>query len=288
MVLVGHSMGGLIARLQTIESGNEFWKIVSDQPFQMVKASDDVRQELADAFFFHPNPSVRRVITLGTPYHGSEFSNSTTRWIGSKLIKIPKMFVSGRQQLHHDNPDLFKQPSLIDVDTSIDSLAPESPFLPVMLTAPEPPFVHNHTIIGVVSEKGLIGRVVGEGDGVVSYASAHLDTAESEIVVNADHTTVHSHPLSVLEVHRILLAHLAEVDRQAPNYWKRPPMTAQASPGAPPYAPQPLPDPNGAAFAPQASAVQMSPAVNGAPNPSAQLAPPGPPLSGPLLPTTVR
>ena len=46
------------------------------------------------------------------------------------------MFVNGRQQLHHDNPDLFKQPNLIDVDTSIDSLAPESPFLPVMLDGP--------------------------------------------------------------------------------------------------------------------------------------------------------
>ncbi|MEX2113366.1 MAG: alpha/beta fold hydrolase [Pirellulales bacterium] len=229
MVLVGHSMGGLMARLQTINSADQFWRTVSDQPLQNVKAPDEVRQELAGAFFFGASPSVRRVITIGTPYRGSEMSNSTTRWLGSKLIKLPKMFVSSRQQLHADNPGTFKKPSIIDVDTSIDSLAPDSPFLPVMLQAQPAPWVRCHTIIGVVPDKGLLGKVVGEGDGVVSYASAHLDHVDSEIVVNADHTTVHSHSLSVLEVHRILLAHLVEVDRgQRGNMWPQAPMTAQA------------------------------------------------------------
>ena len=32
MVLVGHSMGGLVSRMQTIDSGDEFWRIVSEQP----------------------------------------------------------------------------------------------------------------------------------------------------------------------------------------------------------------------------------------------------------------
>ena len=161
------------------------------------------------------------MITIGTPYRGSEFANSTTRWLGSKLITLPKMFASTQAELHRDNPDAFKEPNLIDVDTSIDSLAPDSPFLPAMLNAPTPPWVHQHTIIGVIPEKGLLGRVVGEGDGVVTVASAHLDTAESEITVNADHTTIHSHPLSVLEVHRILLAHLAEMDREQRPIWPR-------------------------------------------------------------------
>jgi hypothetical protein len=34
----------------------------------------------------------------------------------------------------------------------------------------------------------------------------------SEIVVPADHTTVQMHPAAVLEVRRILLEHLAEMD----------------------------------------------------------------------------
>ncbi len=229
MVLVGHSMGGLMARLQTINSADQFWRTVSDQPLANIKGPEELKQELAETFFFGASPSVRRVITLGTPYRGSEFSNSTTRWLATKLIKLPQMFIDSRQQLYAENPKTFKDPSIIDVDTSIDSLAPESPFLPVMLHAPPAPWVHFHTIIGVIPEKGLVGKFVGEGDGVVAYASAHLDRVDSEIVVNADHTTVHSHPLSVLEVHRILLAHLADVDRRLrPDMWQRAPMTAQA------------------------------------------------------------
>jgi pimeloyl-ACP methyl ester carboxylesterase len=295
MVLVGHSMGGLLARLQTINSADQFWRTVSDQPFQEIKASDEVRQELAGAFFFGPSPSVRRVITIGTPYRGSEFVNSTTRWLSSKIIKLPKMFISSRQQLHADNPGAFKDPSIIDVDTSIDSLAPDSPVLPVMLKSQPAPWVHCHTIIGVIPDNGLLGKVVGEGDGVVSYASAHLDHVDSEIVVNADHTTVHSHPLTVLEVHRILLAHLAEVDRrQRPDMWPRAPMTAQA-PGSNWSPNRPA---NGAPYPtthPMTNAASAAPWPNVAPEPAqAQLwprgaapgraisySPPGQPTSGP-------
>ncbi len=48
------------------------------------------------------------------------------------------------------------------------------------------------------------------GDGVVPYSSAHLEGVDSELVVPADHFTVHHHPLAVLEVRRILLEHLKE------------------------------------------------------------------------------
>lgn len=48
------------------------------------------------------------------------------------------------------------------------------------------------------------------GDGVVSYASAHLDGVDSELVVPADHSHVHHHPLAVAEVRRVLLEHWEE------------------------------------------------------------------------------
>ena len=49
------------------------------------------------------------------------------------------------------------------------------------------------------------------GDGVVPYASAHLDGVDSEQVVAADHFHVHQHPLAVREVRRILLEHANDV-----------------------------------------------------------------------------
>jgi hypothetical protein len=80
-----------------------------------------------------------------------------------------------------------------------------------MLAAKRPPWVRYHNIIGLVPRDGLFGKLAAGTDGVVAQESAHLDDAESEIVVQADHTTVHAHPLAVLEVRRILLENLAEL-----------------------------------------------------------------------------
>ena len=89
MVLVGHSMGGLVSKLQTVDSGNDFWRTLSDKPFAELKADPEIRDQLAETFFFDPNPSIRRVVTIGTPHRGSEFSNDFTKWLGRKLIHVP-------------------------------------------------------------------------------------------------------------------------------------------------------------------------------------------------------
>jgi hypothetical protein len=235
MVLVGHSMGGLLSHLQTIDSRNDFWSIVSKQPFQEVKAPPDTKENLAETFFFRPNPSVRRVITIGTPFRGSKAANSTTRWLGAKLITLPQMLVSGQQQLLKDNAEIFREPNLIEVKTSIDSLAPDSPILPVMLTASRPPAVKYHNIVGRIPDTGFLGKVVGGSDGVVAYTSAHLDNADSEVEVNAAHSELHCHPLTVLEVRRILIEHLVDVDMPPPSRLMRLPQTARnAQPLTPP------------------------------------------------------
>ena len=46
MVLVGHSMGGLVAKLQTVESGNDYWNLISEEPFSELQTSGDLRRQL--------------------------------------------------------------------------------------------------------------------------------------------------------------------------------------------------------------------------------------------------
>jgi len=212
MVLVGHSMGGLVSRLQTIDSGNEFWNTLSERPFAEVDADDDIRAGLARTFFFDPNPAIRRVITIGTPHRGSDFANDTTRWLGRKLIKIPSMIMQGKHQLIARNPDFFRPNAPLNVTTSIDSLVPDSPLLPVLLTAQTGSWVRYHNVIGDAPKKGVTGWLArGGGDGVVSLESAQLEQAISQIVVPADHGKIHRHPQSILEVRRILMQHIAEL-----------------------------------------------------------------------------
>src|SRR5438445_5378184 len=74
MVCVGHSMGGLISKLLTVESGDSYWQLVSARPFDSLKLEPAARDELHRLFFFQAEPSVRRVIFLATPHHGSSLS----------------------------------------------------------------------------------------------------------------------------------------------------------------------------------------------------------------------
>jgi hypothetical protein len=213
MVLVGHSMGGLIAKMQTVASGDSFWRVVSDKPFNDLRAAPEVRARLEHTLFFQPTPGVRCLITIATPHRGTKIANDTVRWVAREVIHMPQITLSGREQLLKDNPGMFRDATIVKVKTSFDSLAPDSPVLPVLLQAPHPRWVTCHNIIGVLPNKGLVGKFAGGSDGVVSYESAHLDDAASELKVNADHMTVHRHPLSILEVRRILLEKLADDQR---------------------------------------------------------------------------
>jgi hypothetical protein len=216
MVLVGHSMGGLVSKLQTIDSGNDFWHILSNHSFEELKASAEDKARLARMVFFQPNPSIRRVVTIGTPHRGSSFASDYARLAAQRLIKLPEMMVELSNKLIRDNPDFFTNTELLTMTNSIDSLSPKDPIFPVMLEAQKASWVKYHNIVGLVPREGFVSRLSEEGDGVVGFKSAHLDDVESELVIASPHLTVNRHPLAILEVRRILLDHLAEVEASPP------------------------------------------------------------------------
>jgi pimeloyl-ACP methyl ester carboxylesterase len=227
MVLIGHSMGGLLAQMQTLQGGDDYWRLVCREPLGQIKADPQTREKLQETFYFQPNPSIRRVVMIATPHLGTTFSNQTTQWLLGKLINVPQKILESQQELFRDNPGAFPLDSLLKIDTSIDALSPREPIFPVMLAGRRPPWVRYHSIVGVVPKQWWQSA---DGDGVVSCASAHTDNAASEITVPAGHTTVHTHPAAVLEVRRILLEHLAELEgrsveslaRRAPPAWPPP------------------------------------------------------------------
>ncbi len=211
MVLVGHSMGGLVSKMQTLNSRDDLWELVANVPINSIEAEPDVQQKLAETFYFSPSPSVSRVITIATPHRGSDFSNQTTQWLMSKLIRLPAMLVQPYQKLYRNNPGRFVNGSLLKIENSIDSLSPKNPAFEAMLACQRAPWVKYHNIIGRLPADSFMSRISGTGDGVVDLGSARIDGVVSELVVNADHSTVHAHPAAVLEVRRILLEHLAEL-----------------------------------------------------------------------------
>ncbi|HZU36520.1 MAG TPA: hypothetical protein VFA18_11455 [Gemmataceae bacterium] len=222
MVFVGHSMGGLIANLMTIDSGDDFWKLVSNEPFDKLNLPSDARDELERTFFFQRESCVKRVVFIGTPHRGSKLSPSPLGRLAVHLVQTPSELKTVHSDLVKDNPGLAKLLRDKALPTSIDLLAPGAPALKLMANRPRPQNVHYHTIAGLISASTskvgfwLIGGS-DDGDGVVPYSSAHLDVpsiADSEVTVRADHFHVHHHPLAIQEVRRILMEHYQEYVRQ--------------------------------------------------------------------------
>jgi pimeloyl-ACP methyl ester carboxylesterase len=223
MVFVGHSMGGLVSRLMTVDSGDDFWKLVSPQtPLDRLSLTPGAREELQSTFYFRRQPFVTRAIFMATPHHGSGISPSVVGRLAARLAGLPRDVAQTVMDAAAENPQLAQAMHRQSLPSSVAELAPDSPTLQLIADRPRPRPVHYHSVVGVTSKTTLpLERFFGggysqPGDGVVPYASAHLDDVESELVVPADHYEVHHHPLAILEVRRILLEHLRDFDRRQP------------------------------------------------------------------------
>ena len=210
MILVGHSMGGLVSRMLTIHSRNELWNLISDHPVESFEGDPIVLKQIKSTFFFEPVPNVTRVISIGTPYRGSSFATDTLQWLGDKLITLPKVVANDYSRIVSQNKQLLKNEDPLLVANSIDSLSPRNPLFGFLLTAEAGQGVEYHNIVGNKTKRSLVQRISASepGDGVVSLESAKIAFAKSEIEVDEDHTLIHQNPLTIFEVKRILLADL--------------------------------------------------------------------------------
>ena len=203
MVVVGHSMGGLIARMLTVDSGDDFWHAMHN-----CKSMGGKRQsveELRRSLFFESNDSIKRVMTIATPNRGSNYANRFTSWIARTAISMPSRLVGG--MLNFAEGDLKKTGSFTRelFFTSVDSLDPTSPVLTQLRRAAKSPDVTYHNIVGR-KKSNILGE--RKTDGIVPISSAHMDDVVSEIVVEASHSKVHRAKEAICEVQRILIEHL--------------------------------------------------------------------------------
>ena len=211
MVLVGHSMGGLIAKLQVTESEERIWTSFASVPFESLRARGEVRSGLAERCFFQPQPFVRRVIFIATPHGGSSFATRGLGRLGSSLVQPAEEAEEMHDELVAANRGVFSRQFERRVPTSIDLLEPEDPTLQAIRTMRVSPCVRLHSIIGT----GRTMLMEGPGDGAVSVASALHPGVVSERFVDATHTAIQHHAETQVEIRGILRAHL--IESQAAN-----------------------------------------------------------------------
>jgi pimeloyl-ACP methyl ester carboxylesterase len=205
IVLIGHSQGGLLAKMLVIDSGSRLWDAFSSQPLEELRVSVETRDLLRRALFVAPLPEVRRVIFIATPQHGSFVAGSTIGQLLGRLVTLPSGLVTALGETIGGNPDAALAAPGSAGFGSVWSMTPDNPALAAFAAIPVSPKVAAHSIIAVEGD----GPVETGDDGVVTYQSAHIPEAASELVVRSSHS-VQSNPHTVSEVRRILLLHLAE------------------------------------------------------------------------------
>ena len=64
MVVVGHSLGGILAKMMVQSGGPRLGQTVYVRPIEQVIGPPEERQLLREAFCYKPVPEVRRVIFI--------------------------------------------------------------------------------------------------------------------------------------------------------------------------------------------------------------------------------
>ncbi|HEV2841895.1 MAG TPA: alpha/beta hydrolase [Chthoniobacterales bacterium] len=212
IVVLGHSMGGLIAHTLVSSSGDRLWRSLFVVPPDQLRGNPETAQRLQRAFFFRRNPRVVRAIFVATPHRGSAMADSWIGGLGKALIRLPHKLQTDLTDIAEKNVEVrtaeaatfFKELNF----TSVHMLSPHDPIL--LALARLPIAVPFHSIMG---EKHS-----GAGsDGVVRYASSHLDGANSELIVRSGHNAFNN-PEARNEVIRVLREelHRSPAPKRAP------------------------------------------------------------------------
>ncbi len=199
MILVGHSLGGLIAKLQVTHSDNNLWSAVSKLSVEELNASTSTKQILHDSFFFEPSQKVSRVIYIGTPHRGSGLANRFIGRVASSLVEQPPAINALHESLIRCNPANFSKEVTRRLPTSIDLLEPTSPILNAIQSLRLKEGLHQHSIIG--DGRWTVG--FGPSDGVVPVSSAQEPASESNYFVNEKHSDLNKDLDAIQEVIRI-------------------------------------------------------------------------------------
>jgi hypothetical protein len=202
MVLVGHSQGGLLVKMQAISSGDRLWNAASRQPLEELTLTDASRDLLRRALFVEPVPGVSRVVFIATPHRGSAVAGRRiVANLVRRLLALPFALTGVAADLAR-NPGATVAAGGMVVPSAVDNMSPRHHFIRTLQTIPLASSIKAHSIIAVKGD----GPVESGDDGVVRYASAHIDGVESELVVRSSHST-QGRPETIEEVRRILREH---------------------------------------------------------------------------------
>jgi pimeloyl-ACP methyl ester carboxylesterase len=205
MILIGHSMGGLLSRLQSTDSKRVLWDGVFRNDADQLYATLPPDSIVKKALIFDANPRVKRIVFICVPHRGSYLATSWVGVIGVSLIRLPKAIISRAESILLS--PLLKDIGYKRLPTGINGLSPRSPLLRPLDTLPI-----NAPYYSIIGDRGR-GDSPNSSDGVVPYWSSHLADAQSELIVPGPHGS-YALPQTIAELKRILRLDLETANRR--------------------------------------------------------------------------
>ena len=213
-VLVGHSMGGVIARLMVSNAdiSQDAFKLVQNTRIEQFKDKPLFQARLQ----MQPIPNFSRAIFLATPNRGTEYANRWHTKLARKIIRVPGAFLGAFADTLQGEiglKEFVKELGHDLIQNGPSDLSENSKFN--VLTKNIQPYTgfKFHSIIGNTvdtTEPQLMS------DGIVSYESAYLQGAVSSKVIKGGHS-IQETPEAVLELRRILRLHLSDLGLYDPE-----------------------------------------------------------------------
>ena len=210
VVLIGHSMGGVLARLLISESGDSFWSPIVESYGLEGERKEQARKKLQDYLWFNPMPEASRAVFIAAPHRGTPFAeNRFSRWAAG-IIKLPVTMLGRITEIAQllVDPSSASGEALTRPLNSISNLSDQDPFVRLAADLPISNQVPYHSIIGNDTPDLSLEL---SSDGVVPYKSSHLAGAQSEKVIKSWHS-VQETPEAIVEVRRILHTHLQDTN----------------------------------------------------------------------------
>lgn len=213
-VLVGHSMGGVIARLMVSQADitQDAFKLVQNTRIAQFKDNPLFKARLQ----MQPIPNFTRAIFLATPHRGTEYADRWHTKLARKIIRIPGAFLGAFADTLQGEiglKDFVKELGHDLIQNGPSDLSENSKFTALTKDIQPSKNIKFHSIIGNTVDTQDTKLM---SDDIVSYESAYLEGAVSSKVIKGGHS-IQETPEAVLELRRILRLHLTELGLYQPQ-----------------------------------------------------------------------
>lgn len=201
-VVLGHSLGGPIARILSSHSDDQYEKVLFTRPWDQLAMSDEIRAVASEAIFFEPVPEFKRVIYLAATMRGSRLADQIEARALSRILPRRRLLQQFYDEIVSRNGvEAFSPWYQNRVPSSIDNQSPESPMLEATNNLRQEPDVVSHNIQANATPLLPLPLTT---DLLVPYSSSYIENAMSSLVIHGqDHFCTHD-PRTLAEIKRIL------------------------------------------------------------------------------------